>query len=110
MDRASRELAADPARLGRTLVEEMRAPVPADDDEQPWATGMLRWGADELDDETVFIAVVAACGLAPDDSERWLLADGVIAETVRTRPTLHARWLAQCEHDERVRSVEAVPL
>jgi hypothetical protein len=42
MDEASRDLAADPARLGRTLVEEMRAPVPADDDDRLWAMGMLR--------------------------------------------------------------------
>jgi len=110
MDEASGELARDAAQLGRKLVDEMRAPVPDDDDERPWATGMLRWGADELDDESVFVAVVVACGLVRDDDERWRLADGVIAETIRTRPAVHARWLAQREHDEHVRAVEAIQL
>jgi hypothetical protein len=73
MDEASRELVSDPTRLGRKLIDEMRAPVPEDDDERPWATGMLRWGGDELDDETVWTAVVVACRRARDDDERWRL-------------------------------------
>ena len=110
MDEASRELANDPARLGQQFIAEMRAPASADEDERPWAAGMLRWGADELDDETVWTAVTLACHLARDDGERWTLADGVVAETILMRPTLAARWLAECERDPHLRAVQETPL
>ena len=110
MDEASRELASDPTRLGQTFIDELRALVPDDDDERPWATGMLRWDADELDDETVWTAVVFACRLARDDGERWQLADGVVAETILMRPGLVDRWMAECQRDSRIRAIQEIPL
>src|SRR5690349_7849578 len=60
MEDADRVAAGDPVRLGQLFVEEMRRPTPPDDYAGPWATGLLRWGASELDDETVWTAVVTA--------------------------------------------------
>jgi hypothetical protein len=71
---------------------------------------MLRWGAEVLDDETVWTAVMVACRLARDNDERWMLADGVVAETILMRPTLSARWLERCDHDALVRAVQEIPL
>jgi hypothetical protein len=99
----------DPAKFGAALVCEMRKPVRPDDDERPWATGLLRWGAEGVDDDLLFSAVVAACGRASGWSERWLLADGVVAESINTRPALRARWLAECRVNPMVQAVETAP-
>ncbi|MEK7425562.1 MAG: hypothetical protein AAB131_17175, partial [Actinomycetota bacterium] len=76
----------DPERFGAAFVSEMREPLRPDDDERPWAMGLLRWGADGIQDDLLFAAVVAACGLVSGWSERWRLADGVVAESINTRP------------------------
>ncbi|MEI6231259.1 MAG: hypothetical protein WCP81_11035 [Actinomycetes bacterium] len=99
----------DPERFGAALVAEMREPVRPDDDERPWATGLLRWGADGIDDDLLFSAVVAACGRATGWSERWLLADGVISDSINTRPAVRERWLAECAVNPMVQAVEVVP-
>jgi len=51
-------------------------------EDQDSARQLLGFGGEGLDDETVWVAVMTAVHLASDDGERWLLADGVIDETV----------------------------
>ena len=80
----------DPEVLGRRLVHEMRLPLQSLDIET--ASDVLRWGADELDDEQVWSALLAALDEASDDGEYWALGDGFVAESVCTRPALEARW------------------
>jgi hypothetical protein len=98
----------DPQKFGAALVGEMREPVRPDDDERPWATGLLRWGAEVVDDDLLFSAVVAACGHVSGWSERWLLSDGVVAESINARPAVRERWLAECGVNPIVHAVEAV--
>jgi hypothetical protein len=75
----------------------------------PDATGTvtmsLRGGADGVDDETLWGAVIAAVEGAADDRERWMLGDGVIDESVSTRTALTERWRAEFEKSAAVRSV-----
>ena len=83
------------AELGRRLINEMRA-FDADDEASAVgeATDLLRWGADEVDDETLWTAVITAAELARDDAERWMLGDGPIDESIATREPLRRRWAA----------------
>ena len=99
----------DPELFGAALVAEMREPVRPDDDERAWATGLLRWGADGIDDELLFAAVVAACDRVSGWSERWRLADGVVAESINMRSAVRERWLAECAVNPMVQAVEVVP-
>jgi hypothetical protein len=78
------------AELGRRLVREMRDDQARDSDDA--ALHVLRWGADELSDEQVWEAAMAALDEATTDSELWLLGDGFLSESLRTRPALDARW------------------
>ncbi len=57
------------------------------------ATDALRWGADELDDTIVYDAAMTAIRLAANDAERWILADGFVAESLATRPALVTRFV-----------------
>lgn len=68
----------------------MRRPLPSSGVEM--ASDVLRWGADEPDDEQVWSALLAALDEASEDGEYWALGDGFIAESVRTPPALEARW------------------
>jgi hypothetical protein len=78
----------DVENLGRRLVRGMRVADAADDE----AMEALRWGGDTLDDEELWRAVLAALDEAQDDGEFWALGDGLIDESVRTRPVLERRW------------------
>lgn len=80
----------DPVELGRAFMEELRGRQIVSPGGP--ATNLLRWDGEVLDDETVWRAVITAVQLAADDSERWLLADGVVDEQIATRPTLRERW------------------
>jgi len=80
----------DPEVLGRRLVHEMRHSLPSVDVET--ASDVLRWGADGLDDEQVWSALLAALDEASEDGEYWALGDGFVSESVCTRPVLGARW------------------
>ena len=76
-------------RLGEAFIEELRrsrARVGP-------ATDALRWGADDLDDDVVYDAAMTTIRLAANDAERWILADGFIAESFATRPSLVARFV-----------------
>ena len=99
----------DPELFGAALVAEMSEQLRPANDERPWATGLLRFGADGVDDDLLFRSVVSACGRASNWSERWLLADGVVAESIKTRPVLRERWLAECAVNPSVDAVERVP-
>jgi hypothetical protein len=76
--------------LGRRLIHEMRRPLPSLDVET--ASDVLRWGADDLDDEQVWSALLAALDESSEDGEYWELGDGFVSEFVCTRPALDARW------------------
>lgn len=83
----------DGVALGRRLIEEMR--ISRDDESfEPWATDALRWGGEELDDDTVWAAAMSAAEWATEDGERWALGDGLIDESIATRPHLRKRWQA----------------
>ena len=56
------------------------------------ASYLLRWGANGLDDEQVWSALLAALDEASEDREFWALGDGFVTESVRVRPALAARW------------------
>ena len=56
------------------------------------ASDLLRWGANGLDDEQVWSALLAALDEASEDREFWALGDGFVTESVRVRPALAARW------------------
>lgn len=87
--------------LGRSLLAEMRA----SEDELGDASDLLRWGADGVDDETLWQAVMTAVEGARDDGERWTLGDGVIDESLGTRPSLASGWHSARGSSAQVREV-----
>ena len=104
----------EPGELGRLLIEEARRPLgsPAlpEDDPRWIAVETLRWGADDLDDDALWAEVMAAVSTAKEESLFVYLSDGLIAESVRTRPGLYARWLNEAERNPKVRAIEDVEL
>lgn len=92
----------DAEKLGRGFITELRR-GPDEHSETP-ATDLLRWGADDLDDETLWRAVVTIVGLATP-AERWGIGDGLIDESVAMRPELRRRWRDQFETNPGVRAV-----
>jgi hypothetical protein len=78
-----------PEQPGRRLVQEMRTELPPGDVEA--ASDLLRWGADDLDDDEVWAALLAALEEVQEDGEYWSRGDGLVDESVRTRPALDAR-------------------
>ena len=69
------------------------------------ASDILRWHGDDLDDEFVWTAVLAAADAAADDAERRVLGDGLIDEQVATRPELRTRWHRAYDENASVRAV-----
>lgn len=89
--------------LGRRFVVEQRS----EDFEGMMspAAEHLRDGAGGLTDDDLWTAVVAALAEARDDSEYWLIGDGVVDESVRIRPVLARRmWLLR-ESDPAIASL-----
>lgn len=72
------------------------------------ATDLLRWGADDLDDETLWTAAMVAVELAANDGERWMLGDGLIEEFIATREVLRLRWAAARDTEPAVAEVYRV--
>lgn len=66
------------------------------------ASDVLRWGAGDLGDEDLWTAVTAALAEARDDGEYWRIGDGVVDESVRTRPALSERLWSRRESDSDV--------
>lgn len=100
----------DGTTLGRRLIEGLRvnASELPEDDPRWIAIDSLRWGADGVDDETLWQAVITAIQLAENDGERWMLGDGVVDESVATRPVLRARLRASYDSNPYVREMYRV--
>lgn len=92
-----------PEELGRRLVREMRDDGARESDDAAFL--VLRFGADDLSDEELWEAAMAALDEASSDGEYWQLGDGVFDESIRTRPALVARWVDERAHN---RSIQAV--
>lgn len=106
--------AHDPLELARDFVADLRAPnvdatndIDGDEDELD-AIDLLRFGADEVDDETLWQAALAIAELLDDDGERWMFADGVVDESIATRPALEARWRAEYDTNQSVQEIYRV--
>jgi hypothetical protein len=91
-------------QLGTRLINEMRAgevdpPTTggerSDEPHPDSAMDLLRWGADDIDDDTLWTAALTAAALAADDGERWSLGDGLIDESIAVRASLRRRWAAE---------------
>jgi hypothetical protein len=63
------------------------------------------WAADDLDDESVWTAVMAAVDAAEDESERWCFGDSICDMHIATRPELRERWYKEFHRNPKVRAV-----
>lgn len=88
----------DAEELGRRFIKELRRGP--DEHSETSATDVLRWGADDLDHETLWRAVLTIVGLATA-AERWGIGDGLIDESVATRPELRRRWAGSIRDESR---------
>ncbi len=80
-----------PEELGRRLVAEMGRPRTEEEFDDS-ATAALRWGAEDLDDDAVWRALLAALDAAQEDGDLFLIADGMLFESVFTRDGFHLQF------------------
>jgi hypothetical protein len=96
--------------LGRRYIAETResldhvARTGASSDKDSPATQRL-WAAEDLDDESVWTAVMAAVDAAEEEDERWCLGDSICDMHIATRPVLRERWHKEFHRNPKVRAV-----
>ncbi len=95
----------DPDALGRAFLAEHRERRAGDHDcELGPAAKALRFGAEGIDDDTLWAAVLTVVELAADD-ECWAIGDGLIDESIATRPKLSALWHQEFDRNPAVRAI-----
>lgn len=82
--------------LGRRLVHEMRTSVDERSACEDSATEQLLFDTEDLDDETLWSALLGALREVTGDREMWLLADGYVTTIVMCRDDLDTRLPDLC--------------